>query len=146
MVLDLPNFKIHLIAGFIAGLIVIWCISNTLYEFPNQILLGGVVFATFFGLLPDFDKGDSKINEFVELCLIVGAFAGFLLGYMVLIVLCLGILFFSKFLTHRGLFHSVGVGVGLSAVLLFIVPVWGFFGFAGWITHLFLDYIPKFKI
>lgn len=139
----LPNFRTHFVAGLLIGLFFVY-LALQRQSVPIEWLVAGVFTSIFYGLLPDFDKGDSKINEAIELFLVVAAVVLFFFNQIVFSIVCAGIFVFGKFLKHRGWFHSVLVGIILSCVLFFVSPFLVFFAIAGWMIHLLLDYFPFF--
>lgn len=134
--------------------------SFHLFTFSFKSILIMVSLVSLYSLLPDTDNKGSFITHLFFGLGIAGVIFGLIqliLNFHVftsLIVLSLSVLFLlvvyvsSNFFKHRGIIHSIPVG------LLSIIPIWllffnigyCFLGFIAWYTHLLGDgYIFKLR-
>jgi len=135
------NFFGHLVVGFFTFLVLNW-----LLPLPQDTVVLGFVVTVFFALLPDVDSDISRINNFIEVALLVFAmycFYEFSLSkaqdFFVFGETGLGVLLATKFLKHRGWMHTVQAGLLLSLPLYFFNHLLFWFAFAGFLSHLVVD-------
>ena len=145
------DWKQHLVFGFFIFLITFGILKRFNVSVIDYLFVAGLVITLFYSLLPDFDMDNSKINNLIEMIILVSAFVFIVMYYynreenLLFIGLTLiGIDFFSKFLKHRGEFHTITVGLILSFILIFVSPILVLFAFVGWMSHLIADGVLKF--
>ncbi|MER2529412.1 MAG: metal-dependent hydrolase [Candidatus Competibacter denitrificans] len=160
----MANFNTHLLgAAAVSGLAATVLVMSG--AAPHQAVIGYFVLGTIGGLLPDIDLPHSVPVRlaFAALAVIAGFLVVFTFGrrysLVELVVLWMGcfsiiryVLFplLDRFTVHRGLVHTVPVGVGcglITAVIAYhmfnasIIHSWlcGSFITLGFIVHLLLD-------
>lgn len=113
-----------------------------------EILFIAILIGAFYSILPDIDEPSSKLRNLSEK-LSLAAILCFLLIYVfyiqdlkfvflsIALVFFLYILWFSK---HRGIFHSILIGILLSLPLYFINIYFFAFALFGFLTHLLIDW------
>jgi len=119
------------------------------FKFENilKILIPSILIGIFYSILPDIDLPSSKLRRKISkffLTIILICLITFiclihdtkLLFIAIILTLFLYILWFSK---HRGIFHSIGMGIFLSLPLYLIHPYFFIFAFLGFFTHLLVD-------
>ena len=139
MIVDLSNYKQHFLTGLIAT-ILISSILILLGYLPLTILNIIILLAISFiySLLPDIDIGTSMIRKvfllfFVGFIFINGLnMIGYILGLIVILI---------QFISHRGIMHSIIMGILLSGMLYFCFGSWTFplIALVNFISHLILD-------
>jgi membrane-bound metal-dependent hydrolase YbcI (DUF457 family) len=129
------HFSAGLIVTFVAAFLF-WLFGYIDYTHMNVIILVGISFV--FSLLPDIDIGTSIIRKvaiagFVVFLFIYGLTPmGYFLGFLLL-----GL----QFLKHRGIMHSIIMGILLAGILYFYSNNWVFSVIAllNFCSHLWLD-------
>ena len=129
------HFLVGLIVTCICGLIAFWG-HYLAFNPPNVIWL--LVICFVFSLLPDIDIGTSIIRKVFLVAFIVYIFiagigpVGYILGAIVIIL---------QFMSHRGIMHSILMGILLSGMLWFYFQAWAFpiIALINFISHLALD-------
>jgi membrane-bound metal-dependent hydrolase YbcI (DUF457 family) len=129
------HFTVGLIVTVLAGALMIYLGYLELSSLNIFILLG---ISFVFSLLPDIDIGTSMIRRVFIVFFVVFLFVkgltlmGYILGIILLLV---------QFLHHRGIMHSLVIGVLLSGMLYFISHSWAFpiIALLNFASHLFLD-------
>lgn len=164
--LAMASFEQHMNISIIGtGIVLAPLYSAGLIEMSSSII--ALSLGIIGGMLPDLDSDNSKplratfkiVSTFVPLVLILLYFSSLsmleLVGLWMLFSIVLHVTLFEFFLkvtTHRGVFHTIPMGVvfGLltfmAASSLFNVPeknalLYGFFLSYGFILHLILDEI-----
>jgi len=144
----MPSYGRHLTAY--AALIV--AVSFTLHrvhllEDVNAVTYwSGVFVGAVYTLVPDLDTPSSKIrriSERIVLAAVAVTLGVYLAGYadrlVVYVALVLVALLYCLWYTkHRGVLHTAGAAVLLSAPLALINPVYAVFGLTGYLLHLLL--------
>jgi hypothetical protein len=154
----MASFKVHAVTALVAS-VGAAAYTVALNHFP--LYLGGLLCTLGFigGLAPDVDSGETKMARYSGLGLgaSLSLFAYFLshsyliaiIGFIPLVKLIqVGI---KKWTTHRGVFHSLPMGLLLSIVVFYLFDSLGFSplfslfcgGFlgGGYLLHLVLDEI-----
>jgi len=135
----MPGYVKHFQVGFIITLIIgtIFILLGFL-DLSIKTVITLLIISFVYSLLPDIDIGTSKIRKaFVTFFVIYLFIKGLTpLGYFLAIILLV-----IQFIHHRGIMHSIIIGILLSGLLYFIDYTWTFsiiaiFNFA---SHLILD-------
>ena len=126
--------------------LVIYLIINNYYQIDNNLLPILLVISLIYALLPDLDKNNSWIKKrFNFIIYIVFIFSIILLFLRQIslwfIISLLSIELFLILVKHRGVVHSIGVGIILSSPLLLISPIYFLAGIIGFFSHLIADSI-----
>ena len=107
-------WKTHIAFGVLCGLLVLGIYETNLWIFFPIVIFGS--------LLPDIDEPHSKLSKHLPI-----------LRWVI-----------AMFVSHRGIFHSLFIAIGLPAL------IWMFFGlvyamplFIGYMSHLFIDGMTK---
>lgn len=154
----MANFKVHALTAFTASVSAASYVT-VLNDFP--LPWGGLlcVLGVIGGLLPDVDSGESKMARYCGIlagaCLSIVTYVlsqSYIISFLAFTPLAkvtnLGI---KKWTTHRGVFHSIPMGLLLSIAVfvladllqfphLFSIFCTGFLG-GGYLIHLVLDEI-----
>jgi len=163
-------FETHLNSAVIlSGVLAIPLFNSGILD-ANQTF-GALAFGVVGGILPDIDAKSSKpvlmffkiFSVFFPLVFLIIFAKNFSLIEMFLlwIVAWIGleVLFrvFFAFTVHRGIFHTIGMGVLFAQIVILVFDyyfdydrqisfIFGFFLFFGFLLHLILDEISSFKI
>jgi membrane-bound metal-dependent hydrolase YbcI (DUF457 family) len=158
------NYKQHLIGGMLITLILA-SIFIYLDKIPfNWNTVAFCLLISFiFALLPDLDIGTSMIRRFfmvvLGLFLIYSFYTGnigfdiynipsiYNIPWISLVgIVCAILLIITQFMHHRGMMHSMLMGVMISGLLYLYFGDWSFpvIAFVNYLSHLALD--SKLKI
>jgi membrane-bound metal-dependent hydrolase YbcI (DUF457 family) len=146
----MPNGKTHVIIG--AGTVgLLLAIANSsqsfLEKFPmfalaNFKIIDWAVIAVviyLYSQLPDIDADISKVNNIFNTGLAILIIYA-VLNNMTTVVIIAAITFGAlEWVKHRGITHTVLIGVVASWLLWFINPLWAIIGFVAFISHIVAD-------
>lgn len=126
--------------------LIIYLIASNYYTLDNNLLPVLLVISLIYSLIPDLDKNNSWIKKrFNFIIYIVFIFSIVLLFLKQIslwfIISLLSIELFLLLVKHRGIVHSIGVGLILSSPLLLISPIYFLAGIIGFFSHLIADSI-----
>ena len=126
--------------------LIIYLIASNYYALDNNLLPVLLVISLIYSLIPDLDKNNSWIKKrFNFIIYIVFIFSIILLFLKQIslwfIISLLSIELFLLLVKHRGIIHSIGVGLILSSPLLLISPIYFLAGIIGFFSHLIADSI-----
>lgn len=126
--------------------LIIYLIASNYYALDNNLLPVLLVISLIYSLIPDLDKNNSWIKKrFNFIIYIVFIFSIILLFLKQIslwfIISLLLIELFLLLVKHRGIIHSIGVGLILSSPLLLISPIYFLAGIIGFFSHLIADSI-----
>lgn len=126
--------------------LIIYLIASNYYALDNNLLPVLLVISLVYSLIPDLDKNNSWIKKrFNFIIYIVFIFSIVLLFLKQIslwfIISLLSIELFLLLVKHRGIVHSIGVGIILSSPLLLISPIYFLAGIIGFFSHLIADSI-----
>jgi len=126
--------------------LIIYLIASNYYALDNNLLPVLLVISLIYSLIPDLDKNNSWIKKrFNFIIYIVFIFSIILLFLKQIslwfIISLLLIELFLLLVKHRGIVHSIGVGLILSSPLLLISPIYFLAGIIGFFSHLIADSI-----
>ena len=167
----MANFKTHFITASVSS----GAISSaflTLDIFNHFQTIVAFLVATLGGILPDIDADNSKpLNlAFTIIAIFISFFTTFIIAkdlsivekvlfwfFVYFIVRFMVMRFFQSITTHRGVFHSIPMGILISFIVIYIsfyifkidsTIAWfyGIFLFYGYILHLFLDEIVSVNL
>jgi len=135
----------HLLFDAVFFLIIYLIVSNY-YALDNNILPILLVISLVYSLLPDLDKNNSWIKKrFNFIIYIIFIFSIVLLFLKQIslwfIISLLSIELFLLLVKHRGIIHSIGVGLIFASPLLLISPIYFLAGIIGFFSHLIADSI-----
>ncbi len=160
----MASFEYHVnIAVVTTGILITPIYSAQLLDVNQSLIILSI--GLIGGLLPDLDSDNSKpiqiifkmMSIFLPLLVLISIGENlpilYMIGLWILSTILLQILFFQLFLkltVHRGIFHSIPMGVvfAQSTVLIFYYTlqqdlvfstIAGIFLFVGFIVHLLLD-------
>ena len=152
----MPNWKGHLIFGFLFFITLI-LFNVFIYNFLNvPAWYWWLIYSPLLimmALFPDIDTPASKIRwiwAVVGLSLIIFfslemALKGLNLWHLIYIIIIAALLLVPFFMTHRGIMHSLGMGV-IIALTLLLIGSWQLFfiGLLAYWSHLLIDFIYGF--
>jgi len=144
----MPGYKAHIAIGLVSSAIVVNLFQIQL-TLENASLL--LAIAVIYSLLPDIDIDNSKINDAIEILFLSAALISLLLlvHYEIkeafwAILISNSVLLATKFMKHRGQFHSIRAALLTSAPLYFFNPSLFIIGVVAFISHLVADREIKF--
>lgn len=135
----MSGYKIHFTVGLIVTLLaMVVAISYHYLTFTIQNFAWLLLIAFVFSLLPDVDIGTSLIRKVLLIAFIIFIFfngvglIGIILGVIIIII---------QFLPHRGIMHTVIMGIFLAGLLWFFFHNWAFVVIAllNFLSHLVVD-------
>jgi len=140
------NWKSHLIVALTLYAVIVSSLSFFGQQIDYATLIAGALITITYGLLPDIDLENSKINNIVEELFLGSALFG-LVSYFILkkwevLVVStslVGLVLATKFLRHRGFTHTIRFGIIASAPLYLASPVYALFAFLAFLSHLAAD-------
>ena len=150
------DYKGHLILGAIVSIIFISIMKYFFNWFPLNIssVIIIAIIITIYCLLPDSDTKASKIVWFfigvAVIGLIIGAIDYWLFNIpsingkalILFSIILIGYAYISaEFIPHRGIIHTVWIGLILSGLLYFVLNDWQYvcLGFVAYLSHLWGD-------
>lgn len=160
----MASFEQHVnIAVIATGIIIVPLYSSGLLDSNHSLIALGL--GLLGGMLPDLDSDNSKpiqivfkmLSIFLPLIILLSIAEDLPVMYLIVIwlasTLILHLTLFKIFLTitsHRGIFHSIPMGIlfGLATIFIFnnilninitLSSIFGCFIFFGFIVHLLLD-------
>jgi len=160
----MASFEYHVNVAVIAtGVLITPVYSSGLIDVNQSLIILGL--GLVGGILPDLDSDNSKpiqiifkmLSIFLPLLVLISINKEFpvlhLIGIWIVSTLVLQLLFFQLFLkltSHRGIFHSIPMGIFLAQIVILLFyrvldqnltfsTIAGSFLFIGFIVHLLLD-------
>ena len=127
----------HMIIG-LAVLAVLYFI-NQKYNFfilTTQDIVFSILITIFFSRLPDQDIEGSTINDIVNMALVVVIIWALLTSNVIYGIIAALYIAFLQFINHRGIVHSFGMALIMSAPLYFVKPLYFWIGLVAYIGHL----------
>jgi len=146
------NYRFHIILGLIIGFIFVFLMNYSIgwYSFGLVSILTYFAIISLFSILPDIDMPQSKISYiFITVAVIGIVISVYPLRYPMLITfvaLLVLTYIFGHVCSHRGVIHSILIGLVFSLPVLWILNFQAFIltFFSYWL-HLLFDGIP-FKL
>jgi membrane-bound metal-dependent hydrolase YbcI (DUF457 family) len=144
----MPNFKGHLIGGYITGIITLVLFSMWNHTFPSLgLLVTSLITIGFYCLLPDLDTRASQARLIITISCAMIALLGLTILHNTQLsiwsICALIFLWLFEFMPggqHRGVIHTIW------AAFVFAMPLYFYFGFevgiiglVSYISHLILD-------
>ena len=129
----------HMIIGL--ATVVVLYILNQNYKFieltlTTQDIIISLIIAAFFSRLPDQDIEGSTINDIVTVGLLGVIIWAFTTGNKTIGIVTALYLVVLQVIGHRGIFHSFGMALIMSAPLYFIKPLFFWIGVISYSGHL----------
>lgn len=136
----MPNYKSHITIGFVV-LVAFWFI-NQFYNFfiitnLDWIIMAGIVY--IFSQIPDIDSDVSKINKYVNSLAAIIIIYAFYKNKIIIGIAAAGLILYLEWAKHRGMCHSMLVGIIAAIPLYLINPLYAYVGLIAFTSHLIAD-------
>lgn len=127
----------HMLIG-LAVLAVLYFLNQkySFFALTIQDIIFSILITLFFSRLPDQDIEGSKINDMVNLILVVVIIWALLTSNVLYGIIAALYIAFLQFINHRGIVHSLGMALIMSAPLYFIKPLYFVVGVVAYVGHL----------
>lgn len=106
------------------------------FELTTQEIVFSILITIFFSRLPDQDIEGSTINDIVNMALVVVIIWALLTSNVIYGIIAALYIAFLQFINHRGIVHSFGMALIMSAPLYFVKPLYSIVGLVAYSGHL----------
>lgn len=127
----------------VIGLIVLAILYflNQTYQFIKLTLsmtdyISIILITIFFSRLPDQDQEGAKVNDWVNLILIGVIIWALFTQHIIYGIVAALYIAFLQVVNHRGIVHSLGMALIMSAPLYFIKPLFFWIALIAYVGHL----------